>query len=375
MRLAITGADGFLGWHLRIRLAALRPDDSVAAIGLDDWPRLAELVAGADVVLHLAGINRAADAELEDGNVSLAREVAAAAAASGSVKRVVYANSVQAGNGTPYGNGKLAAAELLTSTLAEHGISVVDVRLPNLFGEHGRPNYNSFVATFVDKVIAGESPEIQDRPISLLHAQGAAQALLDAAAGDPGVVFPAGHQTSVVEVWNLLQGFHRLYVPSGDLPDLAEPFTRDLFNTYRAALFPAHYPVRLQPRSDDRGRLVETVRCHGSGGQTFVSTTHPGITRGEHYHLHKVERFVVLDGSAEIALRKMFTDEVVAFSVTGDEPVAVDMPVGWTHNITATGDRTITTQFWTDSLFDPEAPDTYWTKVRPDTEAAAEGLK
>lgn len=364
MKIVLTGADGFLGWHLRCRLHALS-DHEVVPIGLDNWMRLAELADGADVIVHLAGINRASDDELVDGNVSLAREVADVVAAAEVAPRVVYANSIQAGNGTPYGVGKLAAAELLADACAQAGSHFVDVRLPNLFGEHGRPAYNSFVATFVAKVIAGESPEVTDRPINLLHVQKAAQVFMDSLTTQDALLEPTGHDTSVVEVLTKLQTFYQLYVPAGDLPDLSSDFDVDLFNTFRAALFPEHYPIVFKPNTDERGRLVETVRCHGTGGQTFVSTTKPGITRGEHYHLHKIERFVVLEGEAEIALRKMFTNEVVTFKVTGDQPVAIDMPTMWTHNITATGNRVITTQFWTNSLFDPQSPDTFWVKVDP----------
>ena len=137
----------------------------------------------------------------------------------------------------------------------------------------------------------------------------------------------------------------------------------DLFNTYRAALFPAHYPIALTAHSDDRGRLVETVRAHGGQGQTFVSTTRPGITRGEHFHLGKVERFVVLSGQARISLRRVFHEDVVSFDVSGDAPAVVDMPTMWVHNITNTGDTEVTTLFWTHSLFDADNPDTYWEPV------------
>ena len=129
-------------------------------------------------------------------------------------------------------------------------------------------------------------------------------------------------------------------------------------------MFPHGYPIRLEPRSDPRGRLVEGIRTRGVGGQAFVSTTNPGFSRGEHFHLRKIERFWVLDGRAEIALRRHLTDEVVTFQVSGDEPVAIDMPTMWTHNLTA-ADTVVTTMFWTNELFDPRHPDTYPEPVRP----------
>jgi UDP-2-acetamido-2,6-beta-L-arabino-hexul-4-ose reductase len=357
VKILLTGADGFLGWHLRCRVHATT-DHEVVPVGRGEWNRLSELAADVDAIIHVAGVNRASDEELVETNVSLARDLAGALSGRGAIP-VVYANSIQVGNGTAYAEGKSQAADVLRDATRAAGGRFVDVLLPNLFGEHGRPGYNSFVATFVDRVVSGDVPEIADRPIELLHAQGAAQALLDALSPDsPASVQPAAHPTSVQQVWDTLQRFHTTYVPTADVPAMADDFERDLFNTYRAALFPAHYPLALAPRTDQRGRLVETVRTHGSGGQTFVSTTVPGVTRGIHYHLHKIERFVVLEGEAVIRLRRMFHDEVVEFPVSGDHPVVVDMPTMWSHDITNVGEGTLTTLFWTDSLFDPEAPDT-----------------
>jgi UDP-2-acetamido-2,6-beta-L-arabino-hexul-4-ose reductase len=357
VRILVTGAEGFLGWHLRCRVHATT-DHEVVPVGRADWHRVPAIVADVDAVVHVAGVNRAPDDEVVEANVSLARGLADVLVATEGLP-VVFANSVQVGNGTPYAEGKERAAEVLRAAAEQSGGRFVDVLLPNLFGEHGRPAYNSFVATFVERAIAGEAPDIVDRPIELLHAQGAAQALLDALVpGSPAQVRPEAHPTTVLHVWETLQRFHATYNPSADVPAMADDFERDLFNTYRAALFPEHYPLALTPRTDQRGRLVETVRSHGSAGQTFVSTTVPGVTRGIHYHLHKIERFVVLDGDAVIRLRRMFHDEVVELAVSGREPVVVDMPTMWAHDITNVGDRDLTTLFWTDSLFDPDAPDT-----------------
>ncbi len=358
MKIAVTGADGFLGWHLCVRAKALRPDLEVVPVVRSDWPRLSELLRGVDAVVHVAGVNRDTDEAVRHGNVALAEDVVAAV---DGAPRIVYANSVQVGNGSPYALGKEGAADVLGEACTRWGTSFTDVRLPNLFGEHGRSAYNSFVATFAAAAVAGETPSIADRPIGLLHAQAAAEALLEGLSG-AGVVEPEPHLTSVGEVWDCFEEFRSVY-RGADVPDVTDPFRLDLFNTYRAALFPLGYPLALTPRSDQRGRLVESVRSHGAGGQVFVSTTNAGFTRGEHFHLRKIERFVVLAGRAEIALRRELTDEVVSFVVSGDEPVAVDMPTMWTHSITAL-DGEATTLFWTNELYDPDAPDTYWENVR-----------
>lgn len=364
MHLLITGGNGFLGWHLRARLRALS-DHTFTVLDRTTWADLPREISQADAVIHLAGINRASDAELIDGNRRLAEDVVAAANEAGACPRLIYANSIQAGNGTPYGTGKQAASEVLAEAARRWDTSFVDVLLPNLFGEHGRPGYNSFVATFVARIIDGDAPTIDDRPINLLHAQPAAQVFIDALDGPTRVARPEGTPTSVQRVWDLLSGFHRTYSESGQIPALADAFEIALFNTYRAALFPHQYPISLTKHSDDRGWLVEVARWSSGQGQTFVSSTNPGFTRGEHYHLRKIERFVVVQGQARIALRKVDTDETVVFDVSGDAPQIIDMPIGWIHNITNTGDEHVITQFWVNETFDPDDPDTFWEPVTP----------
>ncbi|MEW1954938.1 NAD-dependent epimerase/dehydratase family protein [Terrabacter sp. NPDC080008] len=357
MKVVVTGAAGFLGWHLRVRARAGGVHE-VLPVGRSDWHRLHDLVRSADAVIHIAGVNRGEPAQVERGNVELARDVARALESDGKPRRVVYANSIQSGNGTPYGTGKETAAEMLRSSAERAGGTFVDVRLPNLFGEHGRPHYNSFIATFVDLIATGGSADIVDRPVPLLHAQPAAQALLDAMSGPGGVRTPAGKDVSVQRVWDLLSTFAKAY-STGDIPGLASQFEVELFNTLRATLFPERYPIPLTSHADDRGRLVETVRSHGGEGQTFVSTTRPGVTRGEHFHLRKIERFVVVSGEARISLRKVLTNEIVSFDVSGEDPVVIDMPTMWAHNITNTGAEELVTIFWTNELFDPADADTY----------------
>jgi UDP-2-acetamido-2,6-beta-L-arabino-hexul-4-ose reductase len=357
MKVLLTGAAGFLGWHTRARLHATTDHETVP-VTRSTWPDLDRLVADADAVIHVAGVNRGPGGEVRDGNIALAEQLAAAVRSSGARPRIVFANSVQCGNLSPYGEGKAGAAAVLAGLAAELGTPAVDIRLPNLFGEHGRPRYNSFVPTFVEAVLEGRTPSIEDRPIELMHAQQAAQVLIDALQGAPGVLAPRGTPTTVRAVFNTLVGFRRLY-SSGDIPALSSDLDVDLFNTLRSALFPAHYPIPLGARSDSRGSLIEVVRAHGGQGQTFVSSTRPGMTRGEHFHLRKIERFVVLAGQATITLRRLFSSETVTFDVSGVRPCIVDMPTLWAHNIANTGSSHLSTLFWTHELFDPGRPDTY----------------
>lgn len=368
MRIALTGAAGFLGWHTRLRLAALT-DHEVVPVTRENWSDLDQIVSNSDALIHLAGVNRAeTQDEVEQGNTRLGSDIAQAVTAAGHPLRVVMSGTIQVDRDNAYGRGKRLALDAVAAAVTNAGGHFVDVCLPNLFGEHGRPVYNSFVATFVHDTITGRVPQINDNPVELLHVQDAAQSLIDALHCVDSQIRPKGIQTGVARVWDLLQEFHCSYVPVGEIPDLRSKFRIDLFNTYRAGLFPDHYPIALVPHSDRRGSFVETVRCRGGEGQSSFSTTVPGITRGEHYHLSKIERFAVIQGKARISLRKMFNNEVLDFDVTGEQPVAIDMPVGWVHNITNTGDEILLTQFWSHELFRPEAPDTFAEPVRSNSE-------
>jgi UDP-2-acetamido-2,6-beta-L-arabino-hexul-4-ose reductase len=359
-RLVLTGAGGFLGWHTRV-LAHARGVPGVVAVdrtGLYDTPTLAAAVAGAARVVHIAGVNRGEPDEVVAGNLDAARALASALkAATSPAATVVYANSTQAGNGTPYGDAKASAGALLAETAAEVGARFVDVRLPNLFGEHGEPFYNSVVATFCRLLADGKSPEIhQDRELELLHATDAAAALLAAPPG--GALWPPVFRSTVTGLSERLSRFAGVY-RTGEIPALGGRDDVRLFNTYRSHCFPAHYPIHPVRHADARGELVEAVKVHGGGGQSFFSSSRPGVTRGQHYHLAKVERFLVLRGEAEISLRRLLHDDVVTFRVSGEKPAIVDMPTMWVHNITNVGDGELLTMFWANELFDPDHPDTY----------------
>lgn len=356
MKVLVTGADGFLGWHTRVRLVATN-DHEVAAVSRRNWADLPRLAKDADLVVHCAGVNRGDDAAVRDGNLALATDVADAVRGSGARPRVVFANSVQADNDNVYGQAKREAAAILSAAVDDVGGRYSDVRLPNLFGEHGRPRYNSFVATFVEAVVTQIEPQVVDREIELLHAQTAAQVMISDDLNG-GEVRVAGTPATVLGVYARLREMHAGYAGTGEIPDLSRPLDLPLFNTLRAAMFPQAYPIPINKHDDARGRLVELVRSHG-GGQSFLSTTRPGVTRGEHFHLEKVERFVVVSGRARIALRRMLTTEVVDFEVDGSRPVIVDMPTLWAHNITNAGSDTLVTAFWSSSLFDANAPDTF----------------
>ncbi|MFO6464836.1 NAD-dependent epimerase/dehydratase family protein [Jannaschia sp. KMU-145] len=370
MKIVVTGAGGLIGHHAAVRLHAANcaarfrgdapPYRTVALdrAGFQDDATLREAVTDADAVLHFAGVNRGPDDAVEAGNPAIARRLAETCRNAGSTPHVVYANSIHAGTATPYGRSKAAAVEIIAGIGA-----MTDLRLPHIFGEGARPFYNNVTATLIAKLLAGETPDLDpDGRVQLLHAGAAAEIAIDAViSAAPRRIEPEGRSMTVPDLWEWLHRFHRLYT-ANTYPDLSDPFDRDLFNSYRAATYPDGWPRPLARNTDARGMLFEAVKG-GGGGQTFLSTTAPGVTRGDHFHLGKIERFLVLEGEADIRMRPALGTEVHTYRVTGAAPAAVDMPTLWTHSIENVGTDPLLTLFWTHDLFDPTAPDTYADKV------------
>jgi UDP-2-acetamido-2,6-beta-L-arabino-hexul-4-ose reductase len=352
---AITGGYGFLGWHV----ACAFKSEGWEVIRLGREQNWSSEMGSATVLVHCAGVNRGSDDEVRDGNADVAQK-ACGLIASRQIERVVYVNSSQAGNGSVYGDAKALAGQVLEQACLKSGIPFSNLLVPNVFGEHGVPEYNSFVATFCAAIVSGGAPTLHaDRELSLAHASDVADAIVRAASGQGlgSAEQILSTAASVHSIASVLTNQHESYL-ADVLPDMSLRFERLLFNTLRSFMYPAAYPFPLEPKRDNRGYLVETIKA-GSGGQSFVSWTHPDITRGNHYHRRKFERFLVLQGEAEIKLRRVFHDDVITFRVSGDNPSPVDMPVLHTHNITNVGNSELITMFWTNEIFDPQNPDTY----------------
>lgn len=362
----ITGAYGFLGWHLRCRFAFDPEVSRVTAIGraeYQDAETLAAALSGADVVIHVAGINRDSDDVLEAGNIALAETLCQAMANTGFAGHILYANSIHRDRDNAYGRGKSGAARQLKAYASAAGCRYAELVLPQLFGECGRPFYNSAAFNFCQHLVDGTMPEINaDGQLELLHAQDVASLCQDIIAESrEGEFCPSGVSISVPDLFQRLKALYDSYC-GGVIPAFADLFELRLFNMLRTFLYPDFYPQALTLNTDERGSLFEAVKTD-HGGQAFLSTTKPGVTRGNHFHFAKVERFLVVQGEAVIRIRKLFSSEVREFAVSGDQPVFVDMPPLHTHSIENTGDTDLMTLFWSHEIFDPQAPDTLFEPV------------
>jgi UDP-2-acetamido-2,6-beta-L-arabino-hexul-4-ose reductase len=376
-----------MGRNLTVALGR-RDDVEMLTYDVDTGGDLAELVGRADVVYHLAGVNRPPSPDdYAQGNAGLTAEVcrlaeAGSAGASPSLRRppmILLSSSIQADLDNPYGRSKLAAEEEVRRYAEATGVPGVVFRLPNVFGKWSRPNYNSAVATFCHNIARDLPITVSDpaRVMQLVYIDdvvAAFVALLDSSDGsersDSGFRFGSVAPVFELTLGEIVERIRALRRSRDDLmlPDLSDPLNRRLLATYNAFLPPERWAYDLQQRADNRGVLAEFIKTAGAG-QIFVSTTKPGIVRGNHYHHTKVEKFLVLVGEGEVRFRQIGSregqaaDEVVRIGVSGSDLRVVDIPPGYTHCIQNVGDTDMVTLFWASEVFDPARPDTVFEEV------------
>ncbi|MCF8095727.1 MAG: NAD-dependent epimerase/dehydratase family protein [Desulfobacteraceae bacterium] len=372
IRVGITGQQGFIGSHL---YNCLGLENDVKRIPcpretLHSEDALRDFVRKCDVIVHLAGINRHENPEaLYQGNVDLARRLISAMDAENVAPHVLFSSSTQEESDNPYGAAKLECRRMFDKWAENCGGKFTGLVIPNVFGPFGKPNYNSVVATFCYKLTHGESPEIyQDNTIRLIYVNDLCREMIRIMRGEvvENPYFgPHGVEIKVSEILELLQLYKNIYFDQKIIPEVKNYFQQCLFNTFVCYIEPEDfYPVRLTPHADNRGSFVEVIKLDGTGGQVSFSNTVAGVTRGNHYHIRKFERFAVIRGKALIQLRRIGSDKVLDFEINADEnPAFVDMPIWYTHNITNIGDSDVYTIFWINEFFDPDDPDTFHAEV------------
>lgn len=370
-KIGITGQKGFVGSHLYNTLG-LRPEDFERVNFEKEYfetpEKMDKFVKQCDVIVHLAAMNRHSDPEvIYTNNVELVKKLAESLERTDSKAHVLFSSSSQEERDNLYGKSKKEGREILAAWAERSGGTFTGMIVPNVFGPFGKPNYNSFVATFCHKLTHGETPVIDnDGEVKLIYVGELVQEIiLHIEAGKTNNTFevPYTSVNKVSEVLAKLENYKKLYFDNGEIPVLESKFDLDLFNTFRCYFdMKDHYPVRFTQHTDPRGAFVEVIRL-GIGGQCSFSTTVPGITRGNHFHTRKIERFAVIKGKALIQLRKIDTDEVLDFYLDGSEPAYVDMPIWYTHNIKNIGEEELYTIFWINEPFDPQDSDTYFINV------------
>lgn len=366
----ITGAAGFVGSNLVLRLS--RRDDLTISrydVGVSDAD-LERALSVADVVVHLAGVNRPDDpADFERGNAGLTAHVCDVLARLGRAPRIIMSSSIQALEDNPYGVSKRKAESELERFAADSGADVIVFRFKNLFGKWSRPQYNSVVATFCHNAAHGLPLHVSDpaHRVELVYIDDVVDRIVEEVyrpESEGGFRFAdemPGYTVTLGQLAATISSFPN--VRTGDaLPDFADPFAKRLYSTYLSYLDDGDTAYALDTKHDERGSLAEFIRSEHAG-QVFVSRTKPGMSRGGHYHDTKVEKFLVLEGRGVVRLRHLITGEVREFDVTGEDFRVVDIPPGFTHSLRNAGDSDMVTVFWANEPFYPNRPDTYAAEV------------
>lgn len=369
LKVGITGMAGFVGSHLRDNL---KPQKDIEVLPFEDGyyqnPEIfIDFAKKADVIVHLAGVNRDEPQVVYQKNIELMEKLLEYVDASGNKPYILFSSSTQIEKDNEYGKAKKRGMELLEQWVSKNNASAVSMVVPNVFGDSGRPFYNSVVATFCYQLTHGQTPTIlKDGQMTMIYINDLVSDIIklikDRKAGYRVEYIKPRAEIKVSQVLELLNKFKDFYFGKGMVPAVDGDFERDLYNTFITYMDEADWQRNLKMNTDQRGSFIEVFKLE-NGGQVSFSTTKPGITRGNHYHIRKNEKFCVVSGQASIKLRRVGTTKVIEYKVSGDKPAWVEMPIYYTHNITNTGNSELLTLFWINEHFNPDDPDTFFEEV------------
>lgn len=371
LKVGITGQNGFVGNHLYNTLR-LFPDEferiAFQKVFFDEPNQLDAFVKKCDVIVHLAAMNRHESPEfIYETNIELVKKLTDSLNRTASKAHVLFSSSSQEERDNLYGKSKKEGREILADWAKNNNGKFTGLVISNVFGPFGTPYYNSFIATFCYQLTHGETPKIDaDGEVKLIYVHELVQEIINQIkSGTTNELFKLPHTSThkVSEILTKLNHYKATYFDKGEIPTLETSFDLNLFNTFRCYFdIKNHYPVKFTQNIDSRGTFVEVIRL-GIGGQVSYSITAPEITRGNHYHARKIERFSVIKGKALIQLRKIGTNEVLDFYLDGETPAYVDMPIWYSHNIKNIGEEELFTIFWINEAYNPEDADTYFEEV------------
>ena len=368
---AITGSEGFIGKHLARHLETSSDIEVLKIVKNEPLETLKDKLLSADTIYHLAGQNRPEDPKLfEEVNTQFTSEIATILASSTKPLHIIFSSSTQAEGSSRYGKSKLAGELALKELSIDEKNRISIFRLPNVFGARARPNYNSVIATFCHNInndipidVHDGSHEVEFIWVGDLVKQ-FAKLITETNDTEKFDYLTAGptHSITIGDLVTTIESFkHRFN--RAVVPTYKNRFERLLHSTYLSYKSPEKFGDFVDKKTDDRGWLFELVRSQ-EGGQVFASSTKPGITRGNHFHTHKIEKFCVVSGEAKICLRDVFSSNIIEYQVTGNDIQVINIPPFYTHSITNIGDQELLTLFWTSEEFNPSNPDTTFEDVR-----------
>lgn len=365
----VTGANGFIGKNLCSHLRAQEEVLLEVFTREEDYDKLEDILSRVDVIYHLAGVNRPeSSTEFEKINIGLTERIIQILEVSERKPTIIFTSSAQVSLDNPYGQSKLNAEKVLSEYAKRTSCSIYVYRLTNVFGKWCKPNYNSVVATFCYNVARNLGIQINnpDFDLNLVYIDDVIESFLQHLdeMEDVGIQF-----ANVTNIYTIkLQKLADLIISFKEmrntliLPNYADILTKYMYSTYLAYLPEEDFSYKPLTRSDKRGNLVELLKSD-SFGQIFVSSTLPGITRGNHYHHTKVEKFCVVSGEGIIRFRHIENSTVLTYFVSSKEIEIVDIPPGYTHSIENTGSIQMVVLFWANEIFNPDFPDTYYVEV------------
>ncbi|HAT4221778.1 polysaccharide biosynthesis C-terminal domain-containing protein [Clostridium perfringens] len=369
MKVLVTGAKGFIGKNL---VSTLDREDKYEIICIDRENSKEELEKGvlnSDFIVHLAGINRPKnEEEFFKGNTGLTEEIIEILKENNKNTSILITSSIQADLDNAYGQSKKGAEEVLIKYMADTKGNVFIFRLPNVFGKWCRPNYNSAIATFCHNIARGEEVWVSDptKEMTLVYIDDVVRNIKNVIDNEENYIpgyqnVDIEHKATLGEIVDLINSFKESR-KSLMIPNMENELTKKLYSTYLSYLPEKDFSYPLKMNVDNRGSFTEFIKSKDRG-QVSVNISKPGITKGNHWHDTKNEKFLVVSGEGIIRFRKVDSEEIIEYKVSGEKLEVVDIPVGYTHSIINTGERDMVTIMWVNEIFNPEKPDTIYLEV------------
>ncbi|KMK93096.1 capsular polysaccharide biosynthesis protein CapF [Rossellomorea marisflavi] len=369
MKILVTGSNGFIGKNLIAELKNRGYDDIFEFTRKSDPSQLEEFVNNCDFVFHLAGVNRPEnDSEFMKDNFQLTSQLLELLRKYENKAPILLTSSIQAGKDTPYGKSKKAGEDLLFEHYYKTDTKVYIYRLPNVFGKWSKPNYNTVVATFCHNIARDLDIQVTnpDAEVTLSYIDDVLEEFVGALEGSPTIkddfcIVPETYNITIEKLAALIKSFKESR-SNLSIPNMDNRLTKKLYSTYLSFLPEDQFSYKLKMNTDRRGGFTEFLRTP-ERGQVSVNVSKPGITKGNHWHHTKNEKFLVVSGEGLIRFRKINSVDIIEYRVSGDRLEVVDIPIGYTHSIVNTGDNELVTIMWANECYNPEKPDTYYVEV------------